>query len=138
VFVFRIKTENRLSRISMVRALLAASLTALSIYSLLFIALDPPRARMTYMYPGYRIIPSLSSLKYSIYEYHETNPRYPLKDYNPTSVAVLFLPGSAGSYGQVRSIASETTKLYWELINKGNEIPKVTFYTSKIENFLIV
>jgi glycosylphosphatidylinositol deacylase len=76
------------------------------------------------MYPSYKLLPNLSSQKYKIYQYHETNPSYPPDPPGP-SRAILFLPGSAGSYGQVRSIASETTRIY----QNNKDISKFTFYT---------
>lgn len=86
-------------------------------------AVDSGGCRGTYMYPSYARIKSFDethteyALKYSLYLYREQG-----KDPVPedgqgftqlTGVPALFIPGNAGSYRQVRSIAAECANLYF-------------------------
>ena len=95
---------------------------------------------MTYMRPHYQRVPLLLPpespwflRKYSLYLYTENHPR-PV-DRNgapippPGSRPVLFLPGSAGSYKQARSLASETTKLMAQSRSRGAKQLGLAWYT---------
>ncbi|KAI7870611.1 PGAP1-like protein-domain-containing protein [Spinellus fusiger] len=66
---------------------------------------DMSRCEMSYAWPSYQPTPLLSRLdkKYTLYLYRDTwtDPHV-----NPYAMPVLFIPGHAGSYKQVRSIAS--------------------------------
>ncbi|CAG8433121.1 7786_t:CDS:2 [Ambispora gerdemannii] len=53
--------------------------------------------------------------KYSLYLYRESG--LDLSE-EPTGIPTLFIPGNAGSYKQVRSIAAETAVLYHESMSK--------------------
>ena len=81
---------------------------------------------MSYMWPSYRLLawPDSPSTKYRVYLYRESgwdhdhvgdHPRRAatLPDEQPSGHPVLFLPGNAGSYQQVRSIASSATRQVW-------------------------
>ncbi|KAI9282714.1 PGAP1-like protein-domain-containing protein [Sporodiniella umbellata] len=65
---------------------------------------------MTYIYPNYRVVrtqpDSMFSKKYSLYLYREGH----YDSEHLIGSPVLFIPGQAGSYKQVRSFASETSK----------------------------
>ncbi|WFD30888.1 GPI inositol deacylase [Malassezia sp. CBS 17886] len=55
--------------------------------------------------------------KYSLLEYREGSPEAPrmvLEDRTLHASAALFIPGNAGSYGQVRSMASSGSLQYWD------------------------
>lgn len=66
--------------------------------------------RMSRMYPSYVLHhpPSPSGLgnKYSLYLYREDNPLAPDEPPTQRRRPAVFLPGNAGSYGQIRSLAS--------------------------------
>ncbi|KAJ1551254.1 GPI inositol deacylase, partial [Nowakowskiella sp. JEL0078] len=65
----------------------------------------PPsdNCRMTWMWPNFRKVDIKSTSKYALYTYceHACSPAV-----NLDAIPVLFIPGNAGSYQQVRSIAS--------------------------------
>lgn len=88
---------------------------------------DVHSCEMTYIYPNYyRVQPqpnSRLSKKYTLYLYREgyvdseqvknkkkKNYCFLIKKSQLVGVPALFIPGQAGSYKQVRSIASETSK----------------------------
>lgn len=77
-----------------------------------------------YMYPSYARITgfdeSLTPLakKYSLYLYREQNKN----EDSLTGVPLLFIPGNAGSYRQVRSIASESAAMYYAGFKEGDPI----------------
>ena len=78
--------------------------------------------RMAYMYPSYvshnaalRLHSRSSSpvmQKYSLLEYREAGVKHALGE--NSAMPALFIPGNAGSYGQVRSMASSGANQYWE------------------------
>ncbi|RKP31815.1 PGAP1-domain-containing protein [Metschnikowia bicuspidata] len=86
-------------------------------------ALDAGSCRTTYMYPSYARIKSFDethtryALKYSLYLYREQGKDPVPQDGNGftllNGVPALFIPGNAGSYRQVRSIAAECSNLYF-------------------------
>lgn len=86
-------------------------------------AVDSIGCRSTYMFPSYAHIKSFDeshteyALKYSLYLYREQG-KDPVPDEGQgfsllSGVPALFIPGNAGSYRQVRSIASECANLYF-------------------------
>ncbi|KAH3756588.1 GPI inositol-deacylase [Pelomyxa schiedti] len=84
--------------------------------------------KMTWMYPSYERINLSVSVqaafpRYHLWRYHEgqlarqtraTHPSVSEKEFqSAVGIPVLFLPGNAGSYKQVRSIASESQLTAW-------------------------
>lgn len=88
--------------------------------------------RMSRMYPSYvdhseqlrDYVRSSSPVmkKYSLREYREMNAYMlnPLYDRSLSPIPILFIPGNAGSFAQVRSMASSAFYQYW---NRWFEIP---------------
>lgn len=83
---------------------------------------DASGCRKVYMFPSYARIKSFDEThtkfasKYSLYLYREQN-KDPIPNEDNQSlngIPILFIPGNAGSYRQVRSIASETSNLYFD------------------------
>lgn len=85
---------------------------------------DSSGCRIVYMGPSYARITAFDeshtkfASKYSLYLYREQG-RDPLPDENEGfshlgGIPILFIPGNAGSYRQVRSIAAETSDLYFD------------------------
>ncbi|KAJ3396366.1 GPI inositol deacylase [Lobulomyces angularis] len=98
----------------------------ISIDSNINYSLDPKRCEMSYMYPGYALMNLTFSAKYKLYYYRDLNPNSPQKiTDSPVGIPVLFLPGSSGSYGQIRSIAAATTQEYWKLKSNESLSPEV-------------
>ncbi|CAG8480947.1 13944_t:CDS:2 [Acaulospora colombiana] len=95
---------------------------------------DPIGCEVSYMYPEYIKQVGFDSEqtrfagKYGLYLYKDLS--YDRGD-QPIGIPALFIPGNAGSYRQVRSIASETSKLYYgnrsELWNNG--LRSIDFFT---------
>lgn len=79
------------------------------------------RCRMSRMWPSYQRydIPSSTGLdaKYHLFLYREAPPSSTPPP--PSGRPVLFVPGNAGSYGQVRSLASSTHHLF----ERGEGVP---------------
>ncbi|CAJ0841403.1 4990_t:CDS:10, partial [Entrophospora sp. SA101] len=82
---------------------------------------DPKGCNLSYMHPyyikqnGFDSEQTRFAGKYSLYLYRDQ----PYDTSNqPLGIPALFIPGNAGSYKQVRSIAAETSKLYYEVISK--------------------
>ncbi|KAK6463215.1 PGAP1-like protein-domain-containing protein [Scheffersomyces coipomensis] len=85
---------------------------------------DSSGCRVVYMYPSYARILAFDeshtkfASKYSLYLYREQG-KDPVPDPDHgyqklDGIPVLFIPGNAGSYRQVRSIASESANLYFD------------------------
>ncbi|KAI9279022.1 PGAP1-like protein-domain-containing protein [Umbelopsis sp. AD052] len=106
-------------------------------WSFLFASRDPKLCEMSYSRPIY--IEQLSfntswsrlAEKYSLYLYREGG--IDISDYvYGDSQPVLFIPGHAGSYKQARSIASETTVQFHELLQqrgRQHQQAKLDFFT---------
>ncbi|KAF8052719.1 hypothetical protein N665_1515s0007 [Sinapis alba] len=73
---------------------------------------------MTYMYPTYIPISMTDGAtppgRYGLYLYHEGWRKIDFKEHidKLSGVPVLFIPGNAGSYKQVRSVAAESDRAY--------------------------
>ncbi|CUM67812.1 uncharacterized protein PRCAT00005518001 [Priceomyces carsonii] len=89
---------------------------------------DSPGCRIVYMGPSYARIRGFDesytrlASKYSLYLYREQG-HDPIPDENGFSlngIPILFIPGNAGSFRQVRSIAAETSDLYFEGTSNSN------------------
>jgi hypothetical protein len=116
-------------------------------WSFLFASRDPKLCEMSYSRPIY--IEQLSfntswsrlAEKYSLYLYREGG--IDISDYvYGDSQPVLFIPGHAGSYKQARSIASETTVQFHELLQqrgRQHQQAKLDFFTRNLpDNLLII
>eukprot|EP00516_Mucochytrium_quahogii_P012048 CAMPEP_0203793036 /NCGR_PEP_ID=MMETSP0100_2-20121128/5622_1 /ASSEMBLY_ACC=CAM_ASM_000210 /TAXON_ID=96639 /ORGANISM=" , Strain NY0313808BC1" /LENGTH=770 /DNA_ID=CAMNT_0050696731 /DNA_START=160 /DNA_END=2475 /DNA_ORIENTATION=+ len=84
---------------------------------------------MTFMYPNYYSVPMVNrsrlAFKYRMFQYSHGQLDSQEKLLK-TNRVVVFVPGSVGSYGQVRSIGKETIE---RLSNKGLLKSQVAFYT---------
>ncbi|KDN46961.1 PGAP1-domain-containing protein [Tilletiaria anomala UBC 951] len=75
--------------------------------------------RMSYMWPTYAdytdrlASPSGLSSKYRLLLYREGYLEPKPDAFPPNGKPALFIPGNAGSYGQIRSVASSSAKQYW-------------------------
>ncbi|XP_010425480.1 PREDICTED: uncharacterized protein LOC104710555 isoform X2 [Camelina sativa] len=72
---------------------------------------------MTYMYPTYipiSVTDDATPGRYGLYLYHEGWRKIDFKEHlnKLSGVPVLFIPGNAGSYKQVRSVAAESDRAY--------------------------
>ncbi|CAN8266237.1 unnamed protein product [Cochlearia groenlandica] len=72
---------------------------------------------MTYMYPTYipiSVTDNAPSGRYGLYLYHEGWRKIDFKEHlkKLSGVPVLFIPGNAGSYKQVRSVGAESDRAY--------------------------
>ncbi|SMN18553.1 similar to Saccharomyces cerevisiae YFL025C BST1 GPI inositol deacylase of the ER that negatively regulates COPII vesicle formation [Maudiozyma saulgeensis] len=106
-----------------------------------FTGADVPQCRSIYMYPSYARIDGFSkqftplAQKYHLYLYREQD-----KDQEPINnnhiqlngVPILFIPGNAGSFKQVRSIASACANLYFDSKDSINNptTQNVDFFTA--------
>ncbi|KAL3240113.1 Bst1p [Nakaseomyces bracarensis] len=95
---------------------------------------DLPKCQSIYMYPSYAKVESFDerytplAKKYHLFLYREQDlDKNPIENekISLNGVPVLFIPGNAGSYRQVRSIASACSELYFknseELKNKDSQ-----------------
>lgn len=122
--------QNRANRIFLYGITLVGLILCLLIGMLYLTDLggaESPGCRLIYMVPSYARIQGMDSAasryasKYSLYLYREVDKdAVPPNDYQETDdmsflngIPVLFIPGNAGSYKQVRSIAAETANLYY-------------------------
>ncbi|KAE8267539.1 hypothetical protein A4X09_0g4804 [Tilletia walkeri] len=76
------------------------------------------QCRMSRMWPAYAAhrpsSPSGLGRKYSLFLYRERGPQgHPQHD-RPTGTPALFIPGNAGHYAQIRSVASSCATQYYE------------------------
>ncbi|KAL1842622.1 hypothetical protein VTJ49DRAFT_4670 [Mycothermus thermophilus] len=81
--------------------------------------LDPKGCRMSYMRPSYAKLTEFDTehtrlaSKYSLYLYREQGVDH---DTKVRGVPVLFIPGNAGSYKQVRPIAAEAANYFHDVL----------------------
>jgi glycosylphosphatidylinositol deacylase len=84
---------------------------------------DSPECRSIYMFPSYARIKGFDTthtkfaVKYSLFLYREQGkdrvPDEGYKEHLLDGIPVLFIPGNAGSFKQVRSIASEVSTIFY-------------------------
>lgn len=79
--------------------------------------LESNECKMTYMYPNYIKLDGIKSKYSSIYQLFLYKEMISINKKNSNifplqGVPVLFIPGNAGSYKQVRSIASEAARIF--------------------------
>ncbi|KAJ3261327.1 GPI inositol-deacylase [Boothiomyces macroporosus] len=82
----------------------------LSIYSKFNYGIDPKHCDGTYIYPGYSLLDFKSSnpalnRRYQLYKHHEAGR-------DVRGIPVLFIPGNAGNYTQVKSLGSVAYRLW--------------------------
>ncbi|OAA68521.1 GPI maturation protein [Niveomyces insectorum RCEF 264] len=100
-------------------SLLGAALLGLILKSLVTRQLDPKGCRMSYMRPSYARLHDFDTehtrfaSKYSLYLYREQGVD---DDTKLRGIPVLFIPGNAGSYKQVRPIAAEAANYFHEAV----------------------
>ncbi|PFH55666.1 hypothetical protein XA68_17858 [Ophiocordyceps unilateralis] len=96
-------------------ASLGLALLFVIVRSLLRHGVEPKGCRMSYMRPSYLHFPDFDTehtrfaTKYSLYLYREQG----LDDDKLHGIPVLFIPGNAGSYKQVRPIAAEAANHFY-------------------------
>ncbi|KAK6525608.1 GPI inositol deacylase [Arthrobotrys megalospora] len=94
--------------------------------------MDQKGCRMSYMRPSYARLEDFDTehsrfaSKYSIYLYREENVDDTSKSalLKPKGVPVLFIPGNAGSYKQVRPIAAEAANIFRDQLKANASILK--------------
>ncbi|ORX48560.1 PGAP1-domain-containing protein [Hesseltinella vesiculosa] len=112
---YRVSTAWALALLIIV--LLAVSIVAVILDSFFHYQKDQSTCQESYMRPvflkqdGFDSEMTRFAGKYSLYLYREKG--VDLSD-QPTGIPVLFIPGHAGSYKQVRSIASESSYYYYQ------------------------
>ncbi|KAI5960351.1 BST1 [Candida pseudojiufengensis] len=121
-------SNNKISIFSFILGGLIILLTLISYQSKLN-GPDKSSCRVVWMYPSYIKLDKFDqthtqySLKYGLYLYREQfKDNLPLEENNISTldlngIPVLFIPGNAGNYRQVRSIAARTSELFEEFIN---------------------
>ncbi|KLU85998.1 GPI inositol-deacylase [Magnaporthiopsis poae ATCC 64411] len=113
----RSRSPWAISTLALLVSLLGLSCLGLIIHSLNTRQLDPKGCRMSYMRPLYARLDEFDTehtrfaSKYSLYLYRE---QYIDDDTKLRGIPVLFIPGNAGSYKQVRPIAAEAATLFHE------------------------
>ncbi|KAI9003193.1 PGAP1-like protein-domain-containing protein [Gaertneriomyces semiglobifer] len=80
---------------------------------------DVAACKMTYMWPGFVEMKDFHVMNsrfkdYKLYLYKERDRKD--KTDTPRGIPVLFIPGNAGSYKQVRSLGSVASKHYWNTL----------------------
>ena len=101
--------------VTCVLALLAAITLGVITHSYFWFQRDAKGCRMSYMYPSYAKLDSFDaehtrfSSKYSLYLYREQGVDNSVE---PMGTPVLFIPGNAGSYKQVRPIAAQAASQF--------------------------
>lgn len=93
--------------------------------SFLSLQLDPKGCAMSYMMPSFHRYQEFDTehtrfaSKYSLYLYRERNVD---QDVRAKGVPVLFIPGNAGSYKQVRPIAAEAANYFQDVLRTNGGI----------------
>lgn len=105
--------------------LLAMAFLLLVVYSFKLRQQDVNACNMSYMYPSYRRLHGFDlehtrfAPKYSLYLYREQTIDI---SEEPQGVPVLFVPGNAGSYKQIRPIAAEAAAQFQQSLKMDPEI----------------
>lgn len=100
---------------------------------------DSPTCRMSYMNPAYARIKAFDeshtkyASKYSLYLYKEQH-RDPIpspdEELDLNGIPILFIPGNAGSFRQVRSIAAETANVYYDEFQENPHVSHYDYFTA--------
>lgn len=114
--------RNRVYRRASILGLILFVMLALITVYWPLAGVDLPKCQSIYMYPSYAKVDSFDerytplAKKYHLFLYREQDlDQTPIEneDLKLNGVPVLFIPGNAGSYRQVRSIASACSELYF-------------------------
>ncbi|RSM08043.1 GPI inositol-deacylase [Fusarium ambrosium] len=111
----RTRRSSRFSPVVLLTSALGIALLIGILRSLVTRQLDPKGCRMSYMRPSYVRFTEFDTehtrfaTKYSLYLYREQGIEQPDK---LRGIPVLFIPGNAGSYKQVRPIAAEAANYF--------------------------
>lgn len=102
-------------------------------HSLVMFHPEPAGCAMSYMYQSYAKLKSFDSKhsrlssRYSLYLYRDAKYDGTVDEsFKPDGIPVIFIPGNAGSYRQVRSIASLAAEI---AADKQNNVTRLDFYT---------
>lgn len=112
----RLRSPWSCSLLTLSTTILAFGLAATIVYAFLTRQVDPKGADMSYMRPMFVSYPEFDTEhtrfagKYSLYLYREGGID---EDARVKGVPILFIPGNAGSYKQVRPVAAEAA-VYFE------------------------
>lgn len=101
---------------------------------------EPKYCRMSYMTPSFHHISSFDknytrlSSKYSLFLYREHKIDTP---FDSTGIPVIFIPGNAGSYRQVRALAAASSSIHDSAVTNnplvnytsGTDAPKFDYFT---------
>ncbi|KAI9789168.1 MAG: GPI inositol deacylase [Peltula sp. TS41687] len=115
----RLRRPWTLSLSSLLVTLVGSLLVLLTVQSFLSRQLDIKGCAMSYMRPGYARFSDFDTehtrfaSKYSLYLYREGGID---EDTMVKGVPVLFIPGNAGSYKQVRPIAAEAAQYFHDVV----------------------
>ncbi|KAI9826262.1 MAG: GPI inositol deacylase [Phylliscum demangeonii] len=115
----RIQNPWRCSRLSLLVTLLSALFVLVTVRSFLSRQVDPKGCRMSYMRPGFAKFADFDTehtrfaSKYELYLYREGGID---EDTRVKGVPVLFIPGNAGSYKQVRPLAAEAAQYFHDVV----------------------
>ncbi|RMZ77802.1 hypothetical protein DV737_g4165, partial [Chaetothyriales sp. CBS 132003] len=111
--------------LTLITTAIAALLLAALVHSALFLQTDPHGPIMSMMRPtyiklsGFDTEHSRFAAKYHLYLYREEGvDEYSVDNIGLRGSPVLFIPGNAGSYKQVRSLSSESALYYHEKLCK--------------------
>ncbi|KAI1386275.1 PGAP1-domain-containing protein [Hypoxylon trugodes] len=115
----RLRTPWVMSLLTLFTSIAGIALMVTVLYSSVTLHCDPKGCRMSWMSPSYAKFNDFDTehtrfaTKYSLYLYREQG-----FDSGPKikGIPVLFIPGNAGSYKQVRSIASESARYFHDVV----------------------
>lgn len=117
----RIRSPWAITFLTLLTATLGIGFLALVLNSSFTRHIDPKGCRMSYMRPGYAKFDDFDTehtrfaSKYSLYLYRELGIE---NDAKVKGVPVLFIPGNAGSYKQVRPIAAEAANYFHDVLQQ--------------------
>ncbi|KAI1192557.1 PGAP1-like protein-domain-containing protein [Nemania serpens] len=129
---FKPKSPWAISVLTLLTSMVGIALLISIVYSSTNLQCDPKGCRMSWMSPSFVHFSDFDTehtrlaSKYSLYLYREQGI-----DNGPKvrGIPVLFIPGNAGSYKQVRSIASESARHFHETVH-----PNVAAADSGVKN----
>jgi glycosylphosphatidylinositol deacylase len=123
----RLRNPWACSAYTLVTAIIGFAALALMVQSFLTKQLDVKGCDMSYMRPTYSKFDDFDTehtrfaSKYSLYLYREWGVD---EDFTVKGVPVLFIPGNAGSYKQVRSLAAEAAYHYHNTVQHESGVGK--------------
>ncbi|KAH9887818.1 PGAP1-domain-containing protein [Xylariomycetidae sp. FL2044] len=126
-----------ISLLTLFTSVLGITLLSTVLYSSMKLHCDRKGCRMSWMSPSFTKFDDFDTehtrfaSKYSLYLYREQGIEHGPKI---RGIPVLFIPGNAGSYKQVRSIASESARYFHDVLQHdsaalGSGVQKLDFFT---------